>query len=50
MIFFKSHNTDFYNDYDKITEEFIYIYGTLTLYFEIKLNSFHPNAKKKKIV
>lgn len=23
--------------------------GTLTLYFEIKLNSFHPNAKKKTI-
>lgn len=22
--------------------------GTLTLYFEIKFNSFHPNAKKKK--
>ena len=26
MIFCKSHNTDFYNDYDKITEEFIFIW------------------------
>lgn len=25
MIFFKCHNTDFYNDYDKITEEFLFI-------------------------
>lgn len=23
--------------------------GTLTLYFEIKFNSFHPNAKKKNL-
>lgn len=25
MIFFKCHNTDFYNDYDKITE-FLFIW------------------------